>query len=199
MRFLYLVSLCLAAKDLWQEYLIESDVSIPPSQQHLIARITANKLIEQQQLTVIDNALTSALERDKIYYSNTGSDQSFNESQFVEIKSVREVDLDSAYELFTSDDRPKVISFDPIKTLYCELEMLPDDGLEDGSEENHLRLWFNENIQTSETDGSSLAFTYDSTGIHIPFEHKDLFTDDIIHYISDFIRTGHIADHSVRF
>jgi len=197
MKHLYLIQLEAIELNSWQEFLIESDVAITPSQQHLIARISANKLIDSLGRTPIENSLQD--DKDKVFFSLNDDDQNLQAGKFVEIKKISEINTKNAYDLFTGDDRPKVIAFDPLKTMYAELEMLPLDDMDGEENTQRLRLWFKDVVFSDETDHTSIVFTHDEDGYYINMEYRELITDAMDQVIKDFIKDGHEDDKSIRF
>ena len=197
MKHLHLIQLEAIELNSWQEFLIESDVVIPPQQQHLIARISANKLIESLGHTPIENSLQD--EKDKVFFSLNDDDLNIQTDKFVQIKNISEISAENAYDLFTGDDRPKVIAFDPLKTLYAELEMLPLDDMDGGESTQRLRLWFKGVVFSNETDHTSIVFTHDADGYYPELEYRELITDAMDQAIKDFIKDGHKDDLSIRF
>lgn len=197
MKHLYLIQLEAIQLNNWQEFLIESDVVVPPSQQHLIARISANKLIESLGHTPIEKSLQD--DKDKVFFSTNEDDQNIQADKFVQIKNISEISAENAYDLFTGDDRPKVIAFDPLKTLYSELEMLPLDELDRTLNLQRLRLWFKDAIFSDETDQTSIEFKFDEDGYYMDIEYFGLITDAMDQCINNFIKNGHVEDKNIRF
>lgn len=197
MKHLYLIQLEAIQLNNWQEFLIESDVVVTPSQQHLIARISANKLIESLGHTPIEKSLQD--DKDKVFFSTNEDDQNIQADKFVQIKNISEISAENAYDLFTGDDRPKVIAFDPLKTLYSELEMLPLDELDRTLNLQRLRLWFKDAIFSDETDQTSIEFKFDEDGYYMDIEYFGLITDAMDQCINNFIKNGHVEDKNIRF
>lgn len=197
MKHLYLIQLEAIQLNNWQEFLIESDVVVPPSQQHLIARISANKLIESLGHTPIEKSLQD--DKDKVFFSTNEDDQNIQADKFVQIKNISEISAENAYDLFTGDDRPKVIAFDPLKTLYSELEMLPLNELDRTLNLQRLRLWFKDAIFSDETDQTSIEFKFDEDGYYMDIEYFGLITDAMDQCINNFIKNGHVEDKNIRF
>lgn len=197
MKHLYLIQLEAIQLNNWQEFLIESDVVVTPSQQHLIARISANKLIESLGHTPIEKSLQD--DKDKVFFSTNEDDQNIQSDKFVQIKNISEISAENSYDLFTGDDRPKVIPFDPLKTLYSELEMLPLDELDQVLNLKRLRLWFKDVVFSDETDQTSIEFKYDDDGYYMDIEYFGLITDAMDQYINNFIKNGHVDDKNIRF
>lgn len=197
MKHLYLIQLEAIQLNNWQEFLIESDVVVTPSQQHLIARISANKLIESLGHTPIEKSLQD--DKDKVFFSTNEDDQNIQADKFVQIKNISEISAENAYDLFTGDDRPKVIAFDPLKTLYSELEMLPLDELDRTLNLQRLRLWFKDAIFSDETDQTSIEFKFDEDGYYMDIEYFGLITDAMDQCINNFIKNGHVDAKNIRF
>lgn len=197
MKHLYLIQLEAIELNNWQEFLIESDVAITPSQQHLIARISANKLINSLGRTPIENSLQD--DKDKVFFSLNDSDQNIQADKFVQIKKISDISAENAYDLFTGGDRPKVIVFDPLKTMYAEIEMLPLDDMDGEENTQRLRLWFKDVVFSNETDHTSIVFTHDADGYYIDMEYRELITDAMDQTIKDFIKNGHKDDTNIRF
>lgn len=197
MKHLYLIQLEAIQLNNWQEFLIESDVVVTPSQQHLIARISANKLIESLGHTPIEKSLQD--NKDKVFFPTNEDDQNIQADKFVQIKNISEISAENAYDLFTGDDRPKVIAFDPLKTLYSELEMLPLDELDRTLNLQRLRLWFKDAIFSDETDQTSIEFKFDEDGYYMDIEYFGLITDAMDQCINNFIKNGHVEDKNIRF
>lgn len=197
MKHLYLIQLEAIQLNSWQEFLIESDVVVTPSQQHLIARISANKLIESLGHTPIEKSLQD--DKDKVFFSTNEDDQNIQADKFVQIKNISEISAENAYDLFTGDDRPKVIAFDPLKTLYSELEMLPLDELDRTLNLQRLRLWFKDAIFSDETDQTSIEFKFDEDGYYMDIEYFGLITDAMDQCINNFIKNGHVDAKNIRF
>lgn len=197
MKHLYLIQLEAIQLNNWQEFLIESDVVVTPSQQHIIARISANKLIESLGHTPLEKSLQD--DKDKVFFSTNEDDQNIQADKFVQIKNISEISAENAYDLFTGDDRPKVIAFDPLKTLYSELEMLPLDELDRTLNLQRLRLWFKDAIFSDETDQTSIEFKFDEDGYYMDIEYFGLITDAMDQCINNFIKNGHVEDKNIRF
>lgn len=197
MEHLYLIQLEAIELNSWQEFLIESSEVITPSQQHLIARISANKLLASLGRTPIEKSLQD--QKDKVYFSIDDNDKNIHADKFVQIKNISEISVENGYDLFTGDDRPKVISFDPLKTLYTELEMLPFDDMDCDGSTQRLRLWFKDAVFSNETDHTSIEFTYDNNGYYIPLEFQELITSSLHAEIIAFIKNGHKTDNQIIF
>lgn len=192
---LYMVNLQNVERDIFKEYIIESPVELTPQQTHLTARICAKELLGKLNLYAIEEAQQSA--KDKVYFG-VKSELDFEEVNHLLIHSIKETDHLKVYDLFNSGDRPAIFEFDPTKTLYSELEMLPTDDQDTENSEHRLRLWFADNVFSAESDGTSVTMTYQNGQLSIPSEFQALITGEMKTVMEQFIASGHKNDLSIR-